>query len=267
MADETSARPGLVTPDPWLDLAAFTAARIGLGRCGVSQPLAASLAFRLAHAQARDAVWTPLDADRLAADLAAACGPCLRLHSRAVDRLEYLTRPDLGRRLDDTSLALLARQPTDFDLCLVVADGLSARAVQEHAAPFLARFAPLAVSAGFRLAPLCLVEQGRVAVADAVAHALGARLAVVLIGERPGLSSPDSMGIYMTWSPKPGVTDEARNCISNVRPAGLPIAEGVRKLAYLVENAFAGRRSGVQLKDRMEANYLPFAVPVPGLGR
>jgi len=257
----------LITPDPWSELSRFTAARIAQGRSGESLPLAANLAFRLAHAQARDAVWTALDADRLEADLAAAGGRCLRLRSLAANRMEYLTRPDLGRQLDQPSLAALASEDKGFDLCLVVADGLSARAVQEHAAPFLARFVPLARAVGCRLAPLCLVEQGRVAVADAAAQVLGAKMSAILIGERPGLSSPDSMGIYLTWAPRPGTTDELRNCISNVRPAGLPLDEGVRKLAYLVENAYKEGRTGVQLKDRMAADYLPFASPPPGLGR
>lgn len=264
MGDDPDRRP-LVTPDPWARLRAHTAARIGQGRVGSSQPLADSLAFKLAHAQARDAVWTPLDVDALVAALAAEGVETVRLHSEAADRMQYLTRPDLGRRLDGASVARLAEVPGGLDLAIVVADGLSSRAVQAHAAPFLASFLPLARGAGLRLGSVGIVEQGRVAVGDAVAQALDATLVAVLIGERPGLSSPDSMGVYLTHTARPGTTDEARNCISNVRPEGLPIPEGVRKLAWLVQEALGLGFTGVRLKDRMDGAYLPFSGPLRGL--
>ncbi|MGE4299143.1 MAG: ethanolamine ammonia-lyase subunit EutC [Desulfovibrionaceae bacterium] len=254
-----------VTPDPWRGLTRFTGARIGLGRCGSSLPLAEVLAFKLAHAQARDAVWLPFDMDAVEAGLAAAGHRCLRLASAVADRGEFLTRPDMGRTLADTSAAILRGEPTGFDLCLVVGDGLSARAIHENAVPFITRFAPLAQAAGLRLAPVCLVANSRVAVADAIAQALGATIVIMCIGERPGLSSPNSMGLYMTYHAAPGTTDEARNCISNVRKGGLGFDEAAQKLAYLVEEALRIKASGVQLKDNMPANHLPFGQATPVL--
>jgi len=260
-----SAKNTPVTPDPWSELTRFTDARISLGRCGASLPLAASLDFKLAHAKARDAVWQPLDTNGLARDIEAMGHTCLRLASSVADRTEYLTRPDKGRRLSEASVELLEKQNTGHDVCLVVADGLSARAIHENAAPFLRRLLPLLEQAGLTAAPVCIVENGRVAVADEIAHLLDARLSAILIGERPGLSSPNSMGVYMTFAPAPGKTDEARNCISNVRPGGLTIEQGVQKLAYLMETAFAMKSSGVALKDRMSPGYLPFSGQVQAL--
>lgn len=250
----------IVAPDPWADLTRFTDARIGLGRCGSSLPLAESLKFKLAHAQARDAVHQPFRIDELAAELEAAGHPNIQLSSAVTDRGEYLTRPDKGRMLDGPSRALLEGRAGSYDLCLVVADGLSARAVHESAFGFSDLFLRLMVDAPVSMAPVCLVQNGRVAVADEIAHTLKAKLAVILIGERPGLSSPNSLGVYMTYSPKPGTTDEARNCISNVRPGGMTIEQGVRKLAYLVEQALVISKSGVELKDKMAPGHLPFGL-------
>lgn len=273
-----------VGEDPWTELRRYTDARIALGRCGVSLPHSEWLAFRLAHAKARDAVLTPYEIKNLRGTLEAQGLPCLELQSAATNKEEFLARPDRGRKLSEASRTLLeqyaaihaqekAHQDTPtgtnncektctgtctnsstdnrVDICLVISDGLSAHAVHENAAPFAASFMAWAAEAGFSTTPVALVEYGRVAVADEIAHLLGARLVVILLGERPGLSSPNSLGVYLTYAPFPGCTDEARNCISNVRPAGLSIEDGVRKLCYLVRGAFARGLSGVNLKDDM----------------
>jgi ethanolamine ammonia-lyase small subunit len=253
-------------PDPWLGLRRFTSARIGLGHSGISQSTSAQLAFQLAHARARDAVHEGLDAAALAGSLARAWPGSsglplpLVLHSAAADRNVYLQRPDRGRRLDEPSRDRLrvlcgepAHEPT-YDLAVVVADGLSGRAVAQNAAPFLQALRPRLEAATWTLAPLCIVEQGRVAIGDEVGELFGARLVIVLIGERPGLSSPDSMGIYITWAPRVGLTDERRNCISNVRPEGLMVEEAARKLHVLLSEARRRELTGVQLKDETGAD-------------
>ncbi|MBA1288643.1 ethanolamine ammonia-lyase subunit EutC [Pseudomonas japonica] len=247
--------------DPWQALRSLTPARIALGRAGTSLPTSAQLDFQFAHAQARDAVHVPLDVAALTADLAAEGLQVLTAHSAASDRLVYLQRPDLGRQLDASSAAsldtLAATSGQGFDLAVVIADGLSSLAVQRHAVPMVGRIVALAKEEGWRLAPLVVVEQGRVAVADEVAQRLGARMVVNLIGERPGLSSPDSLGLYFTFAPRVGLTDAARNCISNVRPQGLSYATAAHKLAYLMREACKRQLSGVSLKDEAE-------VPVVG---
>ena len=249
----------IVAEDPWGALRSFTDARIALGRSGVSLPLGESLSFRLDHARARDAVHAPFQGEELIRELEQGGLECVELRSAVSGRDEYLTRPDKGRRLSQDSRVLLLEHPRKgFDVCLVVSDGLSSRAVHENAAPFVRAFARALEPSGLTLSPVCVVRDGRVAVADEIGELLEAKLSVILIGERPGLSSPNSLGVYLTWGPRVGNTDEARNCISNVRPAGLPVPEGVRKLAYLVEEAFTMRGSGVELKDRMPGNYLPF---------
>lgn len=244
---------GVATTDPWLSLRRFTAARIALGRSGVSQPTAPQLAFQLAHARARDAVHLALDHAALGHALQAASGlPCLALHSAAASRDIYLQRPDLGRRLDEASRQALlarARDGDGYDLAFVIADGLSALAIEQHALPFLAVVLARLGAESWSLAPLSIVRQGRVAVGDEVGELLGARAVVVLVGERPGLSSPDSMGLYLTWAPRTGLTDAARNCISNVRPAGLRYADAAFKLHYLLAESRQRQLSGVALKD------------------
>jgi ethanolamine ammonia-lyase small subunit len=243
---------GGVVDNPWGELRQFTAARIALGRAGVSMPTAPQLAFQLAHAQARDAVHVELDEAGLGRSLTAALGlPCLSLHSAAPDRATYLRRPDLGRMLDAQSrqtLAALDRPPAPYDIGFVIADGLSAVAIERHALPFLRCWIDESPS-GLSLAPLVIARQSRVALGDEVAQLLGVQLVVVMIGERPGLSSPDSMGLYLTWQPRVGMTDERRNCISNVRLAGLGYEEAARKLRYLVTEARRRGLSGVALKD------------------
>lgn len=235
----------------------FTTARVALGRHGASLPTSPQLAFQLAHARARDAVHTALEPEALRAALLQALGvdapPCVTLHSAAATREVYLQRPDLGRRLSEKSrTALLALAGTQRELAFVVADGLSAFAVQQHAAPFMAALAPRLRADGFTLAPLTIALQGRVAIGDEIGELLGVRAVVVLIGERPGLSSPDSMGLYMTYAPRAGLTDEARNCISNVRPEGLPYEAAAYRLHYLLDQSRQRQLSGVLLKDETE---------------
>ena len=260
-------RPPPVTANPWSGLRAFTDARIALGRAGTSLPTAAHLAFQLAHAQARDAVHVALDPAALATAIAERwpeLGTPIRVHSAARDRSHYLQRPDLGRRLDAASASRLAELrpaydasavPDDrpYDLALVVGDGLSALAIAQNAPPFLAHLRHHLAGGGWRVAPACIAMQARVALGDDIGERLGARAVVVLIGERPGLSSPDSMGLYLTWMPRVGFTDASRNCISNVRPAGLGYDAAAAKLAWLLNQARQRQLSGVDLKDDTEA--------------
>jgi len=242
-----------LSPDPWEGLKAFTAARIALGRTGTSIPLREALAFKLAHAHAREAVYSVLEADRLLAELAAFSVPVLQASSQATTRPEYLQRPDLGRQLSEASRTALAELATaDCDLAIVLADGLSATALNAHAVPLLRLLLPELAAAGLRLGPLVPAEQARVALGDEVGSLLKARLVLVLIGERPGLSAPDSLGAYFTYAPRPGLTDEARNCVSNIRPAGLPYAAAAAKLAWLLREAVRRQVSGVGLKDQAD---------------
>jgi ethanolamine ammonia-lyase small subunit len=238
-----------VIANPWRVLRRHTPARIGLGRAGISQPTAAQLAFQAAHAQARDAVHRPLDHRAVGAAIRASGLETLDLHSAAGDRHIYLQRPDLGRRLDEASVALLQQRAKGAaELALVVADGLSSLAIERHAVPFIAALQQR-LRPDQRIAPVAIVRQGRVAIGDEIGEALNVPLVVVLIGERPGLSSPDSMGLYITWSPRPGRVDAERNCISNVRPEGLPLPAAADRLAWLLREARARQLTGVGLKD------------------
>ena len=245
-----------VIVNPWQQLRQFTDARIALGRAGVSLPTQPQLAFQLAHAGARDAVHQALDVPRLLQDMTAIGLPRIDqarvLHSEVANRLAYLQRPDLGRRLDKASRELLkTARPLEgkpWDIAIVVADGLSALAVAQNAAPLLAALYKL-LGNSVSLAPLTIAEQARVAIGDEIGELLGARLTLLLIGERPGLSSPDSMGAYLTWAPRVGLTNAARNCISNIRPAGLPFEQAAHKLHYLLGEMLARQLSGVGLKD------------------
>jgi ethanolamine ammonia-lyase small subunit len=245
----------IVVPNAWQSLRSLTAARIALGRSGVSLPTSAQLDFQLAHARARDAVHLPLDTAQLGGDLRAAWPgqpePML-LASAAADRFTYLQRPDLGRRLDDASrerLSALARPAAPYDLALVVVDGLSALAIAQNAGPFLQALTQRLEGEDWALAPTTIVTQGRVAVGDEVGELLGAKAVVVLVGERPGLSAPDSMGLYLSWAPRVGLTDAQRNCISNVRPEGLSYSEASYKLHYLLRESRRRQLTGVELKD------------------
>ncbi|MCU0845811.1 MAG: ethanolamine ammonia-lyase subunit EutC [Spirochaetes bacterium] len=253
--DQKNNKTQTIIPNPWDSLKRFTGARIALGRCGASLPTDKLLEFRLAHARAKDAVYAAPDCERLKADIERISGnSAFLLESRAQDRAEYLKRPDLGRRLSEESAALLAsRAPGQvYDIAPVISEGLSAIAIERNLRPFLELLYPELRRAGLSAAPACLVRQGRVAVADEVGSLLGARIAVILIGERPGLSSPDSMGIYLTFNPHPGITDERRNCISNVRPEGMPCGAAVSKLMYLIRGSLRLGLSGVALKDEQE---------------
>lgn len=241
-----------VTPSAWDGLRRFTDARIALGRAGHSLPTAAHLAFQQAHAQARDAVHAALDVPALASELEALGLSVLPGHSAAADRARYLQRPDLGRRLSPaTRDRLAAAQGAHGGLCLVLADGLSPQAVARQAPALLAELLPRLRSdpAPWTLSPALIVEQGRVAIGDEAGELLGAELVVVLIGERPGLSSPDSLGIYFTWAPRVGRSDAERNCISNVRDAGLSPARAAATLFALLQQARARQLTGIGLKD------------------
>jgi ethanolamine ammonia-lyase small subunit len=244
-------QPTSTPGEPWADLRRLTAARIALPRSGASLATAPLLEFRLAHARARDAVHAELDEARLCADLATLGLPVLAVASAAADRASYLMRPDLGRALAGDAAAPLVAHADEYDLAIVIADGLSARAVETHAQPVLALLLPR-LAANWRIAPLVVARHGRVALGDAVARALGAEIVIVLIGERPGLTAPDSMGAYLTFRPTAQTTDAERNCISNIRPEGLAYADAAFKLAHLVTAMRARKISGVALKDDAE---------------
>jgi ethanolamine ammonia-lyase small subunit len=230
----------------------YTPARVDLGRAGHSLPTRELLNFQLAHAQARDAVHLPLDVSSLVVELNQKSIPSITLASTASDRATYLHRPDLGRQLNPDSRERLAKLKSSYDAVFVIADGLSALAVHRHATPLLEATLP---NLDWHIAPVTIVQQGRVAVGDEVGEILGAKLAVVLIGERPGLSSPDSLGIYLTWNPRPGRTDAERNCISNIRAEGLSYTLAAHKLLFLMNESRRLRLSGVQLKE--SARTLP----------
>lgn len=240
-------------------LRALTPARVGLGRSGVSIETHELLDFQRAHAQARDAVHSRLDAAALAAELERATGlGVLRLRSACSDRSTYLQRPDLGRRLDEASRAKLAARSAEAScvLAFIVADGLSALAVERHAVPLLVELLPQLI--GWSIGPVIIVEQGRVAIGDEIGLGLRAQISIVLIGERPGLSSPDSLGAYITWDPRPGRNDAERNCISNIRSEGLSYRQAAGQLrTYLVE-ARTRRLTGVALKLESASNTLEF---------
>lgn len=253
-------KPPVDPQNPWLELRRLTPARIALGRTGTSLPTSAQLDFQFAHAQARDAVHLPFDHAGLSAQLSERGRESLLLHSAALDRNSYLQRPDLGRKLsDDSAQSLrdyLAAHPGGVDLVIVVADGLSALAVHRHTLPFLTRLEEQMGGDGWSIAPVVLVEQGRVAIGDEIGQLLGAKMVVMLIGERPGLSSPDSLGLYFTYNPKVGLTDAYRNCISNVRLEGLSYGMAAHRLLYLMREACRRQLSGVNLKDEAQVQTL-----------
>ena len=241
------------TRDPWAKLARWTPARIALGRAGASLPTREVLGFALAHARARDAVHAPFDPGQIARGLAELGLDTIEVSSDATERALYLRRPDYGRRLSQVSRALLeARGGEPVDLALVVGDGLSAAAVHAHAVPLTAAFLPHAKSLKLSLGPVVIAHGARVALGDEIGSLLRARLVAMLIGERPGLSSPDSLGVYLTFAPKPGRSDAERNCISNVRAEGLSYALAAVKLAWLVREALRRSLTGVALKDESD---------------
>lgn len=245
---------GSVQLDPWAQLKSFTRARIALGRVGSSLPTKEVLSFGLSHAMARDAVHLALDVDALAAQVEALGLNVIKVHSRAPDRAGYLLRPDWGRRLDPASLSLLqvSKPQKPIDFMLIIGDGLSSLAVQRHVVPLITEIQKI-LPESWVLGDVVIASQARVAIADEVGEALGARLIAMLIGERPGLSSPDSLGIYLTYAPKVGYSDADRNCISNVRPEGLNYVAAAKKMVWLAVEAMRLQVSGVMLKDESDA--------------
>ena len=250
---------GRVQRDSWHTLRRFTSARIGLGRAGGSIPTSELLEFQLAHARARDAVQREFDIEAFGENLRAKRIESLALASAAGDRHTFIQRPDLGRILDDKSKRLLQEQAgtQSWDIVFVIADGLSSLAVERHALPVIEMTRAHLAREGVRIAPYCLVSQGRVAVGDEIGALLPAQLSVVLIGERPGLTSPDSLGAYLTWNPVPGRSNAERNCISNIRPEGLSYAAAAFKLLHLMRQARTRKLSGIALKEDA-------ALPAPG---
>jgi len=240
-----------IVHDPWRDLTQFTPARIALGRAGMSLPTFAYLEFQLAHALARDAVNIPLDFAGLAQRLNLLGYQTQILQTQAENQAMYLQRPDLGRLLSASAMDCLQRsEQIPVDAVVVVADGLSSKAIEQHAEAFLSLLLPELQANGYRLPPACLVKHGRVAIGDAIAEHYTARLCIVLIGERPGLSSPDSMGIYFTYRAKSGIsTDADRNCISNIHQNGLSYEQALKKLLFLINESEKLKLSGVNLKD------------------
>jgi ethanolamine ammonia-lyase small subunit len=234
-------------PSPWDALRRLTAARIGLKRSGASLATAPLLEFQLAHARARDAVHQALDTRQLEKDLTGLGLPILTVDSRAKDRPQFLMRPDLGRQLSPETEGTLATKKGTYDIAFVISDGLSASAAQKHAGPLLAEIIPALKDC--RLAPLVIVRLGRVGAGDAVAAALNATSVVILLGERPGLTAPDSLGAYLTWKPRPGTTEADRNCVSNIRPEGVRYADAGRTIVHLLRAMRAGGASGIALKD------------------
>jgi ethanolamine ammonia-lyase small subunit len=240
----------------WLALRQFTQARVGLGRVGDSLPTRALLDFGLAHAQARDAVHMKLDLDALAGQLKAAGFESFNAQSAVSDRLQYLRRPDMGRHLAASSRAALmaSAPPESAQIVFVLADGLSALAVMRHAVPLLiamrTRLGPQ------RLAPIVVAEQARVALGDEIGELLRAEQVAVLIGERPGLSSADSLGAYLTYAPRVGRSDAERNCVSNIRREGLSYEQAAHRLGHLIEEAGRRRLSGVALKDDSALRFI-----------
>lgn len=239
--------------DAWSGLRRFTQARIALGRAGHALPTGALLEFQLAHAQARDAVHLPWDVAACAGQIRRLDAASLILETPVPDRGTYLRRPDLGRVLTDASLSRLeSHASTAIDVAITLTNGLSSTAVERHALPLLREILGLYQGAGLSTGPVCLAANGRVALSDQIGAALQARIAVIIVGERPGLSAADSLGIYLTHGPRSGNTDARRNCISNIRPPeGLDYATAAAKLLYLTQEALRRRLSGVELKDEM----------------
>jgi ethanolamine ammonia-lyase small subunit len=245
----------VVVNNPWGKLRQHTPARIALGRSGTSLPTGPHLEFQLAHARARNAVHHELNTAALNEALVARGFDVIVASSAAENRPVYLQRPDKGRRLDAQSRSALEIRPAGAeaaDVIFVIGDGLSALAIEENAVAFLDVVLPALAAEHWRVGPFVVVSQARVAIGDEVGEVLGAKMVVVLIGERPGLSSPDSMGIYMTLAPRSGMTDESRNCISNVRVEGLSYKLAAHKLLYLMTQARKRGLSGVMLKDEAE---------------
>lgn len=247
----------IATPDPWQQLKTFTRARIALGRVGSSLPTSEVLDFGLAHAMARDAVHLALDVEALAVQFEKLNIASIQVHSKAQDRATYLLRPDLGRQLSAESAEHLRtiRFSKPFELLIVVGDGLSSLAIERHVQPLLAQIQQQ-IPADWVISPLVVASQARVAIADEIGETLGATMTAMLIGERPGLSSPDSLGVYLTYQPKIGLNDSNRNCISNIRLEGLSYAAAANKMLWLAKEALRLKVSGVALKDESDVTII-----------
>lgn len=238
--------------DSWIGLSRFTRARIALGRSGHAVPTKAMLDFQLAHAEARDAVHLPWDVIAFAEQLRQMGEEALLLNTAVTDRYEYLRRPDLGRILTEESMTRLQSVASGaIDIALIVSNGLSSTAIDRHGIPLVESLLHGYRARNFRIAPIALVANGRVALLDAIGSAVAARLAVIIVGERPGLTAADSLGIYLTFAPQPGNTDAERNCISNIHPPeGLSYQAAADKLMYLTDEALRRGISGVALKEQ-----------------
>lgn len=244
--------------DAWQFLQTYTPARIARGRAGHSIPTSELLKFQADHAQARDAVYSELAIQNITKNLVEAFdSQVLILKSEINNRPQYLQRPDLGRTLSQKSRDELKEGNwLDSDICFVVADGLSAQAINQHALPFLKNLLPRLQAMKWEIAPICIAEQGRVAIADEIGFLLKSEIVVILIGERPGLTSPDSMGAYITFRPFVGMTDESRNCVSNIRPEGMNFQMATDKILYILTEIKSKKLSGVNLKDEDNMSIL-----------
>lgn len=238
----------------------FTSARIALGRSGHAIPTHELLKFQLEHARARDAVTVPLNTQSLVESIKSTLGHFMQefpepllLQSMAADRFIYLQRPDLGKKLAQECTQVLQKKHDEYDLSICIVDGLSSLAIENNAVSFLRLLFDKLTGLSLKIAPLSIVTQGRVAIGDQVANGLGAKLVLVLIGERPGLLSPDSLGLYLTYGPTSSSHDAQRNCVSNVRTGGLSYNEAVTKVLYLLNESNRLGFSGVDLKDRVES--------------
>lgn len=245
-----------VTQTPWTDWRKLTPARLALGRAGAGMPTDEVLRFGWAHAMARDAIQAALDVEKLDAELNEQGWISAHVQSRAPDRTTYLRRPDLGRVIAPNDIVKLRTAPfVHNDICIVIGDGLSSLAIERHAAPLLSALTPH-LAGELKNAPVVIATQARVALADEIAELLQAKLSIMLIGERPGLSSPDSLGIYITHAPFKGRNDAGRNCISNVRHEGLSYEAAAFMLAWLVRAALGRGLTGVDLKDESDLALL-----------
>jgi len=238
-----------IQKDPWDNLKSFTNARIALGSTGNSIPLVEVLKFRFAHAKAKDAIESELNNRKLKNEIQAWNYAVWEVQSQVTDRHDYLKRPDLGRKLNDSSHEMLLKAEESFDIVFVIADGLSANAVNTNAIPLLKE--TLSKLEGYKVG-FVLATMARVALSDIIGSLLNAKYIVMCIGERPGLSSPESMGIYTTYAPKLGLTDERRNCISNIHENGLDSSQAASLLFYLIQQSFAKKISGVDIKIDMK---------------
>jgi ethanolamine ammonia-lyase small subunit len=240
----------IIQKDEWASLRSFTNARIALGRTGVSVPVQEALQFKMAHAHARDAVFSHLEKDKIFAALQVFQQPVFFLQSKAADRHVYLQRPDLGRSLNNDAVTKLSNfKSKGYDICISIADGLSSTAVNMNAVQLLILLMPLLQEIKLTVAPFCIVEEARVAISDEIASLLKTKISLIFIGERPGLTAADSMGAYLTYNPLIGLTDESRNCISNIRPEAMNYDIAANKIFYLIRESLRLKMSGVALKD------------------